>query len=264
MRIIGKLLAGAISLAISGTAYAQATPPPAAPPAPAATTGEVDKQALAALQVAVDYLRKLKSFELRVEATSDEVVDDDTKIELIDQVRYDFTGPDKLFIDWRSDRVSRQLYFNGKTATVFAPRMGYYASLAMPGTVEDFLLSAAQDYGIIFPLPDIFLWAIKTVPPYKAQRALRVGYARIAGADTDQYLFRDGDVDWQVWIERGERPLLRKIVLTSRTDPLQPKYSALLQWNLNPELTPDRFTFQPPEGTRPIDIVNFRAAGAAQ
>ena len=58
----------------------------------------------------------------------------------------------------------------------------------------------------------------------------------MGGADTDHYAFRQGDVDWQIWIERGERPLPRKLVITTREEVGQPQYSAELTWNLNPQV----------------------------
>jgi hypothetical protein len=196
--------------------------------------------------------------------TIDDVEDGDLKLETIWRARYDFVKPDKLFIEWRSDRLVRQLYFDGKTTTLIAPRLGYYASVQQPGTVADMLTSAARDYGVILPLPDLFLWAVKGAEPIDIQQAMVIGYARIAGVDTDQYVFRQRDADWQVWIERGDHPLPRKIVINARDDPAKPKFSALLQWNLNPEFPADQFSFKAPPGSASVGFVKLNAAEAAK
>ena len=73
------------------------------------------------------YLRTLRSFEVRAYATRQDVLDDGTKIDLINRVRYEYRAPDRLFVAWQSDNNERRLYYNGKTLTLFAPRIGYYA-----------------------------------------------------------------------------------------------------------------------------------------
>ncbi len=247
-------IAAAALLLMTPALAAQAAPKKAAakPAAPPPKALAIDKAAMDALNRSRAYLKTLTGFELRAEMTADEVEDGDLKLEVSGRARYDYARPDKLFIDWRSDRIVRQLFFDGKSATLFAPRYGYYASVQQPGTVADMLIGAARDYGVILPLPDLFLWAVRGAEPVDVQMAMVVGYARIAGVDTDQYVFRQADADWQVWIQRGDQPLPRKIAITARDDPAKPKFSALLQWNLNPTFADNQFSFTPPAGTAAV------------
>ena len=80
----------------------------------------------------------------------------------------------------------------------------------------------------------------------------RVGPARIGGVETDQYAYSSGDVDWQVWIERGDKPLPRKIVITSLFDETDPQFSAIMSWNTAPGLKDADFTFTPPPNATSI------------
>lgn len=235
-------LALALLLATAAPPTIQAQPQAAA----------VDPEAMAALERMRAHLRSLRSFEVRAQTTIQEVIDDDIKVDLLHHVRYDYRAPDRLFADWQSDRQERRLYFDGRTATIFAPRVGYYASTQVPGTVAQMLRRAAEEQGIIFPLPDLFYWATQSAPAYDIQQASYVGPARVAGFDLDHYAFRQSDVDWQVWIERGARPLPRKIVITDRTDRARPSVTALLAWNPDAQLSDDRFVFTAPQGTRAI------------
>ena len=241
----------------------EGAPPKAAAahkPAAAAATPNIDPETMHAMERSRAYLRTLTSAELRAEMTTDDVQDDGLKLEFVMRARYLWRAPSKLFIDWSSDRVVRRLYFDGSTVTLLAPRTGYYAQVQQPGTVANLLIHAAVDYGIVFPIPDVLLWATKGDDPIDLRAAFWVGYARIAGVDTDQYVFRQPDVDWQVWIQRGDQPLPRKIVITTRDDPTQPKLSALLQWNVNPTIPDETFNFTPPPGTASIGLVKLNAA----
>lgn len=231
-----------------------------AAPAPAfAQSGAsaMDPAAMGAAQRMRAYLKGLKSFEVRADATMEESIDNDLKVELTNRVRYEYRAPDRLFAEWQSDRQLRRLYYDGKTLSLVSPLIGYYGATDMTGSVADVLKRASERHGIVFPLPDLFLWAWSDEPAQGVTAAMKLGYARIAGVDTDHYLFRQQDVDWQIWIERGDRPLPRKIVITDRTDPTRPSYSALLQWNPNIQLASERFSFDPPPGAAKIEVARL-------
>jgi hypothetical protein len=86
------------------------------------------------------------------------------------------------------------------------------------------------------------------------QLASHIGFARINGQNTDQYAFRQGDIDWQIWIARGDRPLPLKVIITTRSDPAQPQFTSVLSWNLNPRFSNATFAFNPPRDAHEIRI----------
>lgn len=230
-----------------------ATAPLALPAqAPPAADSAIDPAAVQAMQRARDHLRSLRSFEVRADTTIQLVLDDGAKVDTLNHVTYEYRAPDHLFVNWQSDRHVRRLFFDGRNLTVYAPRAGYYAQVAQAGSVAQVLGPLAEQYGVVMPIADLFYWASPDAPQYDVRSAQALGYARIAGVDTDQYLFRGDDVDWQVWIQRGDQPFIRKIAITDRADPAQPTTTALLQWNPNVSLGDDRFAFTPPSEAHPI------------
>lgn len=222
----------------------------------------IDQNAVSAAQKMKAYLHSLQSFEVRADATAEDVLDNGLKVQLTNRVRYEYRAPDKLFAEWQSDRQLRRLYYDGRKLTLVSPLVGYYASTDQTGSVAEVLQRISQKYGVVFPLPDLFLWAWSTEPAKNVTAAMSVGPAMIVKAPTDQYLFRQGDVDWQIWIARGQQPLPRKLVITDRTDPSRPTYSALLQWNPGVALPDDHFTFTPPASSQKIEFATFDAKGA--
>ena len=76
----------------------------------------------------------------------------------------------------------------------------------------------------------------------------------IDGTRTDHYAFREAEVDWQIWIAQGDSPVPRKIVITDRTDPSSPQYTATLSWNFRPAFDAQTFAFQAPAGALPIRL----------
>ena len=69
-------------------------------------------------------------------------------------------------------------------------------------------------------------------------------------------VFVQDSIDWQVWIEDSETPLLRKVAIAYKNREGVPRYTATLSnWNLEPTIAPDQFTFSPPANARKVDFV---------
>ena len=73
-----------------------------------------------------------------------------------------------------------------------------------------------------------------------------IGTSRIDGTECDHIAIRQPDVDWQVWIEKGDTPLPRKVVITTKKQPTQPQFIGTLKWDINPSIDSNLFTFTPP------------------
>ncbi|MDF2900423.1 MAG: hypothetical protein K0Q62_482 [Phenylobacterium sp.] len=256
-----KLLAasalGACLLAAPVSAAAQAQ---AAAPAASTTPAAVDPAALKALEVMGAYLRTLTSFEMKADILADEVTADGRKLQIGSTVTYKARKPSQLAIDTVSDRKLRKLYYDGKQLTLYAPRNGYYAQASAPPTIRETLDVLNEKYGVEVPLEDLFRWGEPGDSRDALTRGFYVGPARIGGVETDQYAYSTGDVDWQVWITRGDKPVPRKIVITSLFDDAQPQFSATMDWNTAPSLKDADFTFTPPADAKSITFANASTA----
>jgi hypothetical protein len=168
--------------------------------------------------------------------------------------------PDRMRVDVNSDRKQRQLYYDGKAVTQYAPRVGYYASFAAPGTVRETLAVAADKYDLQIPLSDLFFWGTDKSGIGDIKSAIVVGASRVGSVECDHYAFRQDGVDWQLWIERGKTPLPRKLVITTMDEPEQPQYTAVMAWNLTPSVEDKTFAFVPPKDARKIAMAPVAVA----
>jgi hypothetical protein len=246
-----------------GAAWAQqpAATPPAAPLAAEAPVAEaINPAAIDALKDMGAYLRTLKSFSVRAESTTDEVLASGQKVQFANTVTIRSRLPDRARIDISSDRKSREIYYDGKTVTQLAPRMNYYATVPAPGTVRETLKAAAAKYDLDVPLADLFYWGTDQSGIDAIKSAIYVGPSRVAGVAVDHYAFRQPGVDWQVWIESGKAPLVRKLVITTLDEPSQPQYTAVLNWDLKTPLADKAFSFVPPKGAMKIQLATAPAA----
>lgn len=225
-----------------------------------AQASQVDPDAVAALDRMGKALRVMKAFSLVSDANTDIVLDDGQKVTLNAQVTYRVQQPNRLFVELKSDRRLRQLFYDGDTFTVYSPRLMYYASKEHVGkNLGDLAIGLAQDYGIEVPLADLFFWGTEYMPKDSLTSARYVGAGTLDGKSIEQYAFRQEGVDWQLWLSKDDA-LPQKLVITSLDDPAKPEYIARLHWNTGASPDPKSFTFVPPADAKRIEIVPIAVA----
>jgi hypothetical protein len=246
------LLAAEAAKAKPATA-AKAAPKAAAPKAAPTDADDIDPAAMTALKRMSAYLGTLTTFEIKTDTSMQLVMEDGQKLNVDGKTHYVVRRPDGFVIDVVTDRKARQFIYDGKSLVVNAPKLGYYAKVAAPPTIRETLDAAYEKYGISLPLEDLFRWSDPTLQRANlVQAAMVVGMATVDGVECDQYAFREGDVDWQIWIQRGDKPLPRKVVITDRLDESHPEYTAKLDWDTSPSLPSNAFAFNPAADAKAI------------
>ena len=74
-----------------------------------------------------------------------------------------------------------------------------------------------------------------------------MGLGTVRGTRCHHVVVLQDHLDFQLWIEDGDRLLPRKLVVTYHTLPKSPQYTAVMtKWNLRANLPERRFEFEPP------------------
>jgi hypothetical protein len=248
MRRLSRTLA---ALALAGLAVpALAQQPPA-----------VDPGAMSALQAMGTYLRTLKSFQVDVATTDEDVLDDGQKIQYSGTTSILARMPNGLRAEVSNDRHDRTYLYDGKSFTLFAKRLNYYATVPAPPTVGELARTLDEQYDVGVPIVDLFRWGTPSFSTAAVTGAIDVGPSVVDGVTCQQYAFRQDDIDWQIWIQKGDYPLPRRLVITTKTDEARPQHTAEYTWNLAPSFNDAAFVFDPPEGAG--KVVLAKAASAA-
>lgn len=209
----------------------------------------IEKEAIAALERMGAYLRSLKAFHLVAKTTSEEVLEDGQKVQYAGDVNALVQMPNRLRMSTTSDRRDRLYVYDGKEFTMLARRANYWASAPAPATLGQLADTLDDKYGINLPLEDLFRWGGAQSPTAGITSAMYIGPGTVGGVTCGHYAFRQEGLDWQVWIQQGDFPLPRKLVLTTTTDAARPQYAATIDWNLAPSYNDEAFKFVPPPGT---------------
>lgn len=229
---------------------------------PVANEGVIQDNAVDALKAMSNFLMSAKTVEIDTVGSLDVVTNNGQRIQLDGTTNYKVRRPG-FVIDYNSDMKSRRFIYDGKTFTVYSPKLGYYASVPAPPTNKQVLDTIYNKFGIALPLEDLFRWGdgsnqdrIKAL-----QSAYKVGTATIDGVETDHYAFREPAVDWEVWIQQGDQPVPRKLVIVDRNDPAKPTFVSRLSWKINPAFTDADFQFVPDGNAKRIQLATFKGPG---
>lgn len=212
----------------------------------------VDPDAVDALNKMSDYLKTLKSFQVISNVTSDDVLDDGEIIQKTSKVDMLAAKPDRLRVEVTSDDRHRLYLYDGKNFTVWARLVNYYATVPAPPTIGKLLDAAYDKYDIHLPLFDLFRWGDNDDGAKKLTSAVDIGPSTVEDVTCEHYAFRQPGVDWQIWIQLGEFPLPRKLVIRTLSDDARPQHSDVLTWNLAPSFNDGAFTFTPPPDAKKI------------
>ena len=244
-------------------AKAAAQPPAkaAAQPPAKAPASDIDPDAVAALDRMGAFLRTVKTFRVKAATTRDRVLENGQLVQADARVDILARFPDRLRLDTESTRQERMYLYDGKSFTIYGKRIQYYATIPAPPTIGQLSLMLSDKYDISIPLEDLFWWGAENVIPVALTSATDIGPSDVLGTTCEHYAFRQEGLDWQLWIQRGENPLPRKLVITTMTDEARPQYSAVYTWDLAPSYNEAAFVFDPPAGAQKIPLATVDKAG---
>jgi hypothetical protein len=231
-------------------------------PGHAQTTG-VEPQAEKLLKRMSDYLASRQQFTLQGESTLEAVLTSGQKLQYDSPATLIVSRPNKLRAHRKGDLANQEFFYDGKSLTLYNPKENLYATTAAPATLDEALDFAREKLDIIAPAAELLYKNAAEKMLKEASSGILVGPSMIGGVKTTQLAFRGAEVDWQIWIDDGDKPLPRKFVLTSTKVTGTPQFTILIRnWDVAAKLSNQEFSFTPPKGAKKIEFLNLTGESA--
>lgn len=249
--LVPTLLTTCTSLVVSGMGAVAQTPA-----SPAKTPGAGLRSTSQVLDQVCRFLESQQNFSVDMDITYDDVLTSGEKVQYSAYQKMWVQKPNRLRSDYVGDERVTNFYYDGKSFTLESPNSNYYATKAAPATLDAALDQFEKNYGITLPMSN--LAASQTCADMKAdvQRSIFVGVDLVNREPMYHLLMSGKERDYQIWITRDQQPLLRKAIITYKDLPGSPQYTVYLSnWNFNPQIPADTFTFIPSKDAVKIEIL---------
>jgi len=164
--------------------------------------------------------------------------------------------PDRLRVDVTGDDGSTKLIYDGQTAVLFGVDSKKYASTAVPNTIQGMLETMMGRLHVDFPLADFLTDAPDKSILFGVNSGREVNTVTIDGVPCRHLLLaQPPDIDLELWVEKNDQALPRRLVATYRDLPGQPSFIAeMSDWDFSAHPSDADFAFQPPEGAVQIEL----------
>ena len=162
--------------------------------------------------------------------------------------------PDKLHATRTGGYSDVELFFDGKTLTVYGKNIDSFVQLDAPGSIDK-LIDLLREKGVAVPGADLLFSNAYETLMADVIDAKHIGRGVVDGIECEHLAFRNQDTDWQLWVEVGANPIPRKFVITSKSVAAAPQYTLIVkEWKTDVQADPATFAFKPPEGATKVGL----------
>jgi len=164
--------------------------------------------------------------------------------------------PDRVRVETNeADGDEHTISFDGKQISIDLPGENAYVAVEKAGTIDEVITYFVDNLDIPIPLNDLLSSNFYDAAQAKIVSGFYVDEVTMGKQLCHHLAFRLTDIDLQIWIEDGDRPLPCNLVITYKKAAGQPQFWARFSdWNLSPRAQDKQFEFRPPKGAERLSI----------
>jgi hypothetical protein len=216
----------------------------------------IDQQAEKILKALNEQKKKDINASAEVFDTMDEVLRTGEKIQYSHVRKLKISEPRQFWIESTGDITNTTIWKDDKTFTLLDRANNVYGQVAAPGTIEETMDMLVDTYGVTTPLADLLSDNVYSILMKNVKTCRYLGIHYADGIQCHHIAATQNNIDWQIWVDAGDVPQLRKIVITYKRQPGVPQYTAVLKsFNKVSEFPEGTFIFKAPEGARKIPLL---------
>ena len=213
-----------------------------------------ENQAMSILKAMSDYVSSQQNIAFSFDSDIEVITPELEKIQFTNSGEALLKRPNKMRAQRKGGYSEVALFFDGTTVNIFSQSINSYAQFNGPTTVDQMITALRSGHGVALPAADLLLTNAYDTLVADVLEAKYMGQGIIDGRECEHLAFRNFDTDWQLWVETGDRPIPRKMVITSKTVNSAPQYTVRIKdWKTGIEPAPDAFAFTPPDSAKKLD-----------
>jgi hypothetical protein len=215
----------------------------------------IDVKAAEVMQKVSDFYGTLSHFQYVVFDSID-VVKDGVKVQFSHEREGIVSRPNFFQASVVGDITNRTMWKDKDSFTVLDNETNEYFTIEFEGSIDELLDVLINRFNVSIPLADIFSRDMKSTMLSNIKTGRYLGEHLAVGRNCHHLVFTQDNIDWQVWVDMGDKPILRKLIITYKQLEGQPQYTAEFDSfeSLVEAPSNDVFKFAPPDGAVEIDL----------
>jgi len=204
----------------------------------------IDPKAARILQDMSYYMGSQYEYTFKAEMMFDDVLESKQKIQYNAEETVYLKKPDKFYVGYVTDIGGYKLWYDAGKATLLEVPVNDYSLATLPSSVDQALNKLKEEYQFTPALSEFLFIDIYKLMTADVISGAYFGISKVMGTNCHHLVFVQKDIDWQIWIEDGKRPIPRKLVITYKNVAESPQFIALIKdWIFGKPIT--NFAFKP-------------------
>jgi hypothetical protein len=204
----------------------------------------IDPKAASILQEMSYFMGSKYEYTYKAEMMFDDVLESKQKIQYNAEETVYLKKPDKFYVGYVTDIGGYKLWYDAGKATLLEVPVNDYSLATLPSSVDQALNKLKEEYQFTPALSEFLFIDIYKLMTADVVSGAYFGISKVMGTNCHHLVFVQKDIDWQIWIEDGKRPIPRKLVITYKNVAESPQFIALIKdWIFGKPIT--NFAFKP-------------------
>ncbi len=198
------------------------------------------------------YLGSLKHYSFKATIVNEDDYADHMMLYLTHHYDASVQRPDKMRMQVRGDVDNRDTVMNNSKVSIYEIEANKYAQIEVDGDIDDTLDVLSEDYGFAVPLTQLLY--SDAVEDIDFDKGFYFGTVMVDEKPCYYVGFPGKEWDIQLWIEKGDTPLIRRASFVDKTMKDQPRSMIKVTWNLNEIKDQSIFAFAAPKDAKKIEV----------
>jgi len=198
------------------------------------------------------FLGSLKHYSFKATILNEDEYADYMMLYLTHHYDVSIERPDKMSMRVRGDVDNRNSIINNGNVFIYDINSNKYSQLKVDGDIDDTLDALSEDYGIAVPLTQLLYSDM--AEDLEVKKGFYFGTVLIDKKPCYYIGFPGKEWDIQLWIEKGDRPLIRRAAFVDKTMKNQPRSIIQVSWNLDEIKDKSIFSILPPKDAEKIEM----------
>jgi len=205
------------------------------------------------LDRAYRYVGGLDKFAFDAITVNDDRIEDKMIVEVKHRIIVKVDRPGDMLIDITGDTKNRRIYLHKGEFTLYDKEKNYYGTIKTPRTIDGTLDYIFDHYDIKTPLANLLYSDIaKRLKPQS--KGYYFGVSNVGKTLCDYVGFSNSKEELQLWIARGENPVIRKFIIIDKTAKRELRSTTILRWYKNSKSQVDQYIFKAPRHAVKVNI----------